>query len=226
MAIYIINDRFSSGPMNGPIIERMREAAGDLWEQATTHPSAGEDHYQRLEFLGNGALNLALVDLLYHHCPEREGELTMMCNHLRSEEVLNDVGRQMGLAAYLKHVPNKDGRLVDSIVAGGLEAVIGAIYERAGYEVAKGFVEECLLTDALLTQARDCPDPISVVREIFKKSPWKPKLQEFDEAVGDSRVFYYSIEMGNRAVLGMGPSKKKAEAQASRLYLSLVKGER
>lgn len=116
--------------MNESTVDRMRVAAGSFWEQATIHPSAGVEHNQRLEFLGNGVLNLALADLVYHRFPEREGRLSGMCNYLRSDEVLSEAGRKVGLDVFIKYVPSVNGRLVDSIVAGGVEAVIGAIFER------------------------------------------------------------------------------------------------
>lgn len=207
--------------MNEPIIDRLREAAGDLWKQAITHPSFGPEHNQRLEFLGNGVLNMALADLLYQQFKDREGQLSLMCNYLRSDEVLSEVGRSVDLGAYIQHVPNKDGRLVDSIVAGSMEAIIGAAYRRAGYDAVKKLVEELLLTDDLLERARK-RDPISELKELVEANDWKLTFRPFDGLIGGRRVFYHSIVLNGQAAVGMGSSKKKAETQASRITLSII----
>jgi ribonuclease-3 len=212
--------------MSGSIVDRMRVATGDLWEQATTHPSARVEHNQRLEFLGNGVLNLAIADLVYHRFPEREGRLSGMCNYLRSDEVLSEAGRRIGLDAFIKYVPSVNGRLVDSIVAGGVEAVIGAIFDKEGYDVAKGFVEELLLTDELLKRAQEPHDPISELKELVEAMRWVPITKDFERLVGERLVFYHFIELNDRTVMGMGSSKKKAEAQASRIMLSMIDGPR
>lgn len=218
--ITIINENRSSAPMDEPIIDRMRVAAGDLWEQATTHPSLGGKHNQHLEFLGNGVLYLALTDLLYRRFEDREDRLSEMCDHLRSDEVLNEAGRRIGLDASLKYEMSTYYKPTDPIVTSGMEAVIGAIYERAGYDATKELVAELLLTDELLRQAQDYCDPITKLKERMDVAPFKPKVQAFDEKVDGKRVFYHSLELSGISVIGMGSSKKQAEAQASRMLLS------
>jgi ribonuclease-3 len=212
--------------MNTPIVDRMRAAAGNLWEQAITHPSFAEEHNQRLEFLGNGVLNLALADIVYHRFPEREGRLSGMCNYLRSDEVLSEAGRRVGLDAFIKYVPNVNGRLVDSIMAGGVEAVIGAFFEKVGYNTTRGFVEELLLTNDLLKRAQEPHDPISELKELVEAKRWVPITKEFDRLIGERLVFYHFIDLNDQTVMGMGSSKKKAEAQASRIMLSIIDGPR
>lgn len=208
--------------MDKPIIDRMREVAGDLWEQAMTHPSIAEKHNQRLEFLGTGALNLALADLLYRRYEGREGQLSSMCNFLRSDDVLSEVARRIGLDSCVRYVPNVTGKLVDSIIAGGVEAAIGAIHEKAGYETVRGFVEELLLTDDLLRKAREPHDPIMELKELVEAKRWTPVTKEFGRVVGEKVMFYHFIELNGRTVMGMGISKKKAEEKAARVMLSII----
>lgn len=211
--------------MTENLTERMRRNAENLWDQALTHSSCGGNHNERLEFLGNGVLNLALADLLFHRFPESEGKLSKMCNYLRSDEVLNEIGREMGLDALIKYVPStKDGRIVDSMVAGCLEAVIGAVYESKGYEAAKELVAMLFLTDHLLERVGKDHDPITELKEMVEVRGRQGQIRHagFSRDVEGKRLFYHVIELDGRTAVGMGPSKKKAEVQASRCILSIL----
>jgi len=136
------------------LMDRLRVSTSDLWDEAITHSSSGIENNERLEFLGNEVLNLCLVDLLYHRYQFSEGKLTKMCNYLRSDKVLNEVGRELGLAAIIKKGASiKDGGVTDAMVAGSLEAIIGALFEIQGYGKAKALVEELVLTEKQLDLA-------------------------------------------------------------------------
>jgi ribonuclease-3 len=208
--------------MSETIVDRMRAAAGDLWGRAMTHASAGSEHNQRLEFLGNAVLDLAIADHVYERFPEREGRLSAMCSYLRSDLVLNEVGRRIGIDEIVQIVPRKDGGVADSIVAGAVEAAIGAVFERNGYGSARSFVEELLLAPEMIDRAEKYRDPVTELKELAEARRWEPISRGFDEMLGEKMVFYRAIELNGKAVLGMGSSKRAAEAQAARLMLSAM----
>lgn len=208
--------------MSENVIDRMRAAAGDLWGRATVHPSFGDDYYQRLRFLGGGAMDLALADLLYHRFWGKREQLTRIFDILRCEDTLCEAGRAIGLDAAVRFVPPRDGRLEDEMVAGTMEAVIGAVLERSGYEIAKGLMEEAVFTDERLERAQNDPDPIAIVREAFDGSPLQPRVVAYEEVIDGERVFFHGLEIEGVGFMGRGPSKRKAQAQASQMLLDRI----
>lgn len=76
----------------------------------------------------------------------------------------------------------------------------------------------------MLKRAQEPHDPISELKELVEVKDWKPVTKEFNKLVGERLVFYHFIELNGRTVMGMGSSKKKAEAQASRIMLSVIDG--
>jgi dsRNA-specific ribonuclease len=133
--------------------------------------------------------------------------------------VLNEVGRKIGLDSVLKFEMSTYYQPSDAIVTTGIRAVIGAVHERAGYDIVRGLVEELFVTYEMLKRAREYQDPISELKRWLEGSPWKPKIMAYDAVVDGKKVFYHSIEYCDMNVIGTGPSRMKAEAQASRIML-------
>lgn len=117
-----------------------------LLRQALTHRSASAAHNERLEFLGDAVLNLAVAALLYERLGALpEGDLSKVRASLVREETLH------GLAAGLKLAPaltlgegliREGDRRLGSILADALEALIGAVYLDAGYPAAEAVVRK------------------------------------------------------------------------------------
>jgi ribonuclease-3 len=118
--------------------------------QALTHSSAaglGAPSNERLEFLGDRVLGLAVADLLISSYPhEPEGALTPRLSVLVSEPVLAEVARELGLGNWLKVSKSEEegGRERPGILADALEALIGAVYCDGGWEAAAPMVRRCL----------------------------------------------------------------------------------
>lgn len=112
-----------------------------LAEQALTHRSFGGEHNERLEFLGDGIINLLMAEALFQRFPDtREGELTRMRASLVKGETLAAVARslQWGDALRLGSGEMKSGGWRrDSILADSLEAMIAAIYLDSGLDVCR-----------------------------------------------------------------------------------------
>jgi len=118
----------------------------ELLHRALTHRSFGAEHNERLEFLGDAMLNLAVSRLLFDRFGESdEGDLTRVRAHLVREESLHKVALQLRLPEELRMSDGEargGGAQRASILADAAEAVIGAVYLDGGYEAAHGLVEQ------------------------------------------------------------------------------------
>ena len=115
-----------------------------LLAQALTHRSFSSDHYERLEFLGDSVLGLAISDLLYARLSNLpEGDLSRVRANLVRQETLHQLAITMGLPELLRLGEGEmrsGGQKRPSILADTLEAVIGAVYLDAGFAKAQDLV--------------------------------------------------------------------------------------
>ncbi|MCM8773752.1 MAG: hypothetical protein NC820_03330 [Candidatus Omnitrophica bacterium] len=99
---------------------------------------------QRLEFLGDSVLNLAIADHLYSSYPYlSEGDMTRKRSLLVNKQFLADKTKEVGIAQYLllgKGEEKLGGRYNPTNLSSALEAIIGAIYLDGGWEEAKKFI--------------------------------------------------------------------------------------
>ncbi len=122
-----------------------RFADVSLLKRALTHRSFGADHNERLEFLGDAVLSLAISSLLYDHFSgSDEGDLTRVRAHLVREESLHRAALQLGLPEVLflsEGEARGGGAQRPSILADALEAIIGAAFLDGGFTAARAMVE-------------------------------------------------------------------------------------
>ncbi len=115
-----------------------------LLTRALTHRSAGAPHNERLEFLGDGVVNLFVAEALFQRWPNAdEGALTRARAELVRESSLAVIARQLELGQHLLMGPGEmksGGHRRDSILADALEAIVAAIYLDAGYEACRAVV--------------------------------------------------------------------------------------
>lgn len=116
----------------------------DLLDQALTHRSAGRHNYERLEFLGDGLLNLLIAELIYETWPKAdEGEMTRLRAALVNGAALAALAREQALGPRLKLGPGEmktGGHRRESILADAFEALVGAIYLDAGFATCREVV--------------------------------------------------------------------------------------
>ncbi len=116
----------------------------DLLDQALTHRSFGAGHYERLEFLGDSVLNLAVSDLLYQRLAQLdEGELSRIRANLVKQETLHQLAVELALPGCIRLGEGEmrsGGKKRPSILADTLEALIGAVYLDAGFIAAQQLV--------------------------------------------------------------------------------------
>ncbi|MDJ1371499.1 ribonuclease III [Gulosibacter molinativorax] len=125
------------------------EFVPELLDLALTHSSWAYEHdgapdNERLEFLGDSVLGLAVAQMLYEEFPDlNEGELSPRHHALVSTVTLADIARKIGLGQYLRLGKSEQltgGIDKDSILADALEAVFGAAHLSAGFEAATNLV--------------------------------------------------------------------------------------
>lgn len=115
-----------------------------LLQRALTHRSFSADHNERLEFLGDSVLNLAVSALLYQRLTTlSEGDLSRVRANLVKQDTLHQIALRLQLPGLLRlgeGETRSGGSQRPSILADALEAVIGAVYLDAGYAAAEALV--------------------------------------------------------------------------------------
>ena len=128
--------------------DRLQHAFSDpsLLQRAVTHRSFSADHNERLEFLGDSVLNLAVSSLLYELLRSQpEGDLSRVRANLVKQETLHQLALRLQLPDVLRLGEGESksgGKQRPSILADALEALIGAVYLDAGYTRAERLVHQ------------------------------------------------------------------------------------
>ena len=197
-----------------------------LLETALTHPSFGGDHhvphYQRLEFLGDAVLELAVSRHLFFELPEvDEGKLTRIRAYLVREETLCRAAERLGLGDYIHLSVGEErsgGRKKPSILCDVVEAVLAAVYLDGGFDAAVRIIA-MLLKDELRPEVlKDHLDAKSRLQELLQRAGTMPEY-EFVSMQGPPHapVFSYRVLEGGREIgAGQGTSKQNAQQAAAR----------
>lgn len=200
-----------------------------LLEQALTHRSAGAPHNERLEFLGDGLVNLIVAEALYAHWPRAdEGALTRARAELVRESALAPIARALELGARLTLGPGEmksGGHRRDSILADALEALVAAIYLDSDFDTCRA---------AVLPWFQSAIDALPPPHKVGKDA--KTRLQEWLQArqkplpvytllaeTGEEHAknFHVSCTLSQPALAaeGIGHSRRAAEQIAAEAVL-------
>jgi len=205
-----------------------------LLKLALTHASAkigakpNEDN-ERLEFLGDRVLGLAVAELLTTRFPEAsEGELARWFNHLVRTETCAEVAQGWTLGDFILMSGGEagsGGRSKKTILANACEAVLGAVFADAGYEVARAVV--CRAWERFLPELElAAPDAKSVLQEWAQgKQLPLPKYVEISRE-GPDHAPRFTAEVQVKGVAperGEGANKRQAE-QAAALAMLMREG--
>ena len=193
-----------------------------LTHRSFAHEAGGIPTNERLEFLGDTVLGLAVTEALYREHPDLpEGDLAKMRAATVSQRALAAVARDLDLGSYVllgKGELSTGGPDKDSILSDTLEALFGAVYLARGLEPARELVM-ALVGPTLLAAA-----------DLGAGLDWKTSLQELSAELGLGSPSYEVDGVGPdhartftaRAVVGdevrgsgTGPAKKIAEQQAA-----------
>ncbi len=215
-----------------------RFASRHLLEEALRHASlvegeAGERSYQRLEFLGDGVLNLCVAVEVFRRFPEAgEGELSKARAAIISNRNLVRVGEEIGIPESIRTDPslrNKGGGVTRKMVADAVEAVVGAIFLDGGFEEARRFIRSRFWREEAGFPGPEAGfDPKSMLQEwCQKRKVHLPKYRLLGTS-GPPHSHTFTVVAfladGTEA-RGTGSTKKDAEMEAAGKLLSLLARE-
>ncbi len=208
-----------------------------LLHRAFTHRSAlnepdsgtnSEVSNERLEFLGDAVLELAVTRYLFHQHPEEpEGKLTAYRSALVRTTTLAEVARELDLGNKLYMSKGEEatgGRDNDSLLADTMEAVIGAIYLDQDFLAAEKFISQYILPKFdQIKEKHLYKDPKSLLQEIVQSQGYPtPSYEVIDEVGPDhNKRFTVQVKVGQKMMgEGRGKSKQKAQQEAAKEALS------
>ena len=213
--------------------DRIGHAFADpaLLAQALTHRSAGAPHNERLEFLGDGVVNLLVAEALYLRWPKAdEGALTRARAELVREAALAAIGRQLELGERLTLGPGEmksGGHRRDSILADAVEAVVAAIYLDAGFEACRAAVLPWFEASlAALPVGKPEKDAKTRLQEWLQARQRPLPAYELISETGDDHARHFRVRCilsdPAQAAEGEGSSRRLAEQQAAAAVLQLL----
>lgn len=204
-----------------------------LLKQALTHrsyinenPDIDLENNERLEFLGDAVLEIAVTEYLYHNYENPEGELTNWRAALVNARMLAEIAGRIELDNYLllsKGEAKDKGRARRFILADALEALIGAIYLDRGYDEVRGFIKREVLSELpRVIEEKLYQDPKSRFQEEAQdKVGITPNYKVVNESGPDhNKKFVVGVYLEKELVAkGEGSSKQEAETAAAEAAL-------
>ena len=185
---------------------------------------------ERLEFLGDSVLGLAVAEYLFEEFPEKdEGFLTKVRAKLVNRVALADAAEKINLSNFILVSKNLSHSVTNSsrtVLADAMEALIGAVYLDSGLNAAKNFIQRAIVEP-------NSKDNLYLIDENFKS-----QLLEFvqanklenpvysvikEEGPQHNRIFTISVSVGNVEYgIGKGRNKKSAEQNAAHIALQKI----
>ena len=206
-----------------------------LLQNALAHSSYANERWhdslksnERLEFLGDSILGMAVAEYLYRNFPNRpEGELTRMRADMVCETSLAAVADKIGLGEHLLLGHGEErfgGRKRASILADAVESVIAACFLDGGMEAARGFVTKYILIEVPVKQLHNA-DYKTALQELVQQK--KDQVLSY-ELIGESgpdhdKEFRVQVSLNGAPIgVGIGRSKKRAEQDAARVAMEAL----
>ncbi|HBO14212.1 MAG TPA: ribonuclease III [Halieaceae bacterium] len=203
----------------------------ELLERALSHRSVGRRNNERLEFLGDSALNHYVAERLFHRFPDAdEGELSRMRAALVRGDTLAAVARRLGLGDHLRLGPGErksGGRRRASILADALEAVVGAVLMDGGPSACAALVDRLLGEElAALAGAGASKDPKTRLQEHLQGRGLPLPSYELVSVEGSEHAREFEVacrlEAPTCEARGSGSSRRRAEQAAARAVLETL----
>lgn len=223
-----------SSPALASLQSRLQHRFSDpsLLQRAVTHRSFSAEHNERLEFLGDSVLNLAVSTLLYRRLQaQSEGDLSRVRANLVKEGTLHQLAKDLRLDQVLhlgEGEARSGGHQRPSILADALEAVIGAVYLDAGYAVAEALVlrlyEAVEINPQMQAAAKDAKTALQEWLQGRKMQ--LPQYRVVGTAgVAHRQTFEVECTIAELALAqrGSGASRRAAEQSAAAAMLATLK---
>lgn len=202
-----------------------------LLEQALTHRSYGVPHNERLEFIGDGLLNCVIALALYERFPELdEGSLSRLRAGLVKQESLHQLALKLDLGVALRLGEGElrsGGHRRPSILADAMEALFGATYLDAGFNVVQGVILK-LYSEmiAAIDPLHAGKDPKTALQEWLQGHRRALPNYEMLNILGEAHAQEFEVacrltDLGFETT-GRGPSRRTAEQQAARAALDRI----
>ncbi len=189
---------------------------------------------ERLEFLGDAVLDLAISHILMELFPDaKEGDLSKLRASVVNEKGLSMVAAELDLGSHLllgKGEEHTGGRQKTSILADTLEALLGAIYMDGGFTKAMQIIRKLFLTYIEGLSSRSLDGDFKSLLQEFTQEAYKTRPEY--ELVGESgpphqKIFTVALRIGGKFVAkGEGKSKKEAEQRAAKEAFFCLNKER
>lgn len=216
--------------------ERLQHRFADprLLERALTHRSFSADHNERLEFLGDSVLNLAVASLLYHRLGSLpEGDLSRVRANLVKQETLHRLALELNLSDVVRLGEGEvrsGGPKRPSILADTLEALIGAVHLDAGYAAAEALVHR-LYRDVEINpgMSQAAKDPKTELQEWLQGRKMRLPVYRVAATLGAAhkQTFNVECEIPELGVVerGIGASRRAGEQAAAAAALLTLKSK-
>ena len=202
----------------------------DLLNAALTHPSylnekqiKNQEHYERLEFLGDAVLGLIVCGHIYKEFPHyNEGALSDIKSHVVSEKHLSAISKRMGMGKYIllgAGEARSGGRRKISILANVFESIVGAIFLDGGFESARRYMLRVSRDDIVMHPPnRELSNYKGILQkqcQVFLSAD--PNYRVISESgPSHKRTFEMEVWVNNRRLgSAVGRSKKEAEQKAA-----------
>jgi len=190
------------------------------------HKKSAHEHNERLEFLGDAVLELVVTEYLYTNYQEPEGVLTNWRSSLVRTESIGQAANKFGFEELLRlSRGEKRGseRARAQILANSYEAVVGAIYLDQGYDSAKAFITESVIStfDEIL-ETGSWMDSKSRLQELAQSQDNATPVYKVVKEVGPDhdKTFTIGVYVGGKLLgSGDGPSKQTAQQKAAETAL-------
>jgi ribonuclease-3 len=205
-----------------------------LLTQAVTHRSFSLDHNERLEFLGDSVLNLAVADLLYERLRALpEGDLSRIRANLVKQDTLHQLAVELGLPDVIRlgeGEARSGGHKRPSILADALEAVIGAVFLDAGFSAAQTLVHRLFKALEINPEMQAIgKDPKTELQEWLQGRKMNLPLYRVVGTEGAAHKQTFDVECEiielNFSERGMGGSRRAGEQAAAAAMLQTIKAK-
>ena len=205
-----------------------------LLTQALTHRSFSSDHNERIEFLGDSVLNLAVAGLLFEELSDLpEGDLSRVRANLVKQDTLHQAAVVLGLPHLLRlgeGEAKSGGAKRPSILADALEAVIGAVYLDAGFVKADQLVRRLFKSIEINPHMQAIgKDPKTELQEWLQGRKMKLPIYRVVGTLGAAHQQTFDVECEiaefGRAERGIGASRRAGEQAAAAAMLAVIKAK-
>ena len=194
------------------------------------HKKSASEHNERLEFLGDAVLELVVTDALFRNHQEAEGILTAWRSALVRTESIGAAGERLDYESLIRMSRGEkhgSARARQQILANAFEATTGAIYLDQGYDAAKKYIEDNILsTLSQILEDQSWRDPKSYLQEISQaRDGFTPVYKVLTEDGPDhEKTFTLGVFVGEKKMgEGSGPSKQIAQQDAAKAAIKAYK---